>query len=949
MAQRKHDVIEIRGARQHNLRIAELRIPKKKLVVVTGVSGSGKSSLAFDTLYAEGQRRYVESLSSYARQFLGQLDKPSYEHISGLSPTISINQKAASSNPRSTVGTLTEINDYLRVLYARLGEQYCPQCGKPVEALPTDRIVARLAGITAPVFFLAPLAENRKGTFRELLRALRERGYARVMIDGELRRLAETPELDKRRKHSLALVVERIVPSRAERSRIADSVETALREGQGTMAVRFADGTGTERRFNSHRTCSDCGLGLPELSPQLFSFNGPLGMCPECNGLGRRAEIDPDLIVPDASKSILDGAITPLASVMQRGSGLTFGIFEALQRELGIPLDKPWRTLSRRQQQLVLFGTGDRRVQVQWRGSHGDVAWPMQFEGVVRSMMRRFHETKSEPMRQYYARYMADAPCAECDGTRLRAESRAVRVAGATLPEVNRMSVGRARQHFSTMRFEREKQLIAAELLKEIVGRLNFLCSVGLDYLSLDRSGASLSGGEAQRLRLASQLGSELSGVLYVLDEPSIGLHQRDNIRLIRTLRQLRDADNTVLVVEHDAETIESADHVIDVGPGAGALGGQVVFCGTPKALKASSTLTGQYLAGRLRVGERRARRPSSAVLRVVGAAQNNLKGIDVDIPLGNLVAVTGVSGAGKSSLVAGILYPALCRALHGSQAPVGIHESIEGLEQIDKAIHIDQAPIGRTPRSNPATYTGAFDLIREIFALTPEARARGFRAGRFSFNVTGGRCDACQGDGLRRVEMHFLPDVFVACAVCHGQRYNEATLAVEYHGLNIAKVLDLSVAEALKLFAPHPRLAGILQTLSDVGLDYVRLGQPAPTLSGGEAQRVKLSRELARRDTGRTLYVLDEPTTGLHFDDVRRLLMVLDRLVASGNTVLVIEHNLDVIAFADHVIDLGPEGGTEGGRIVASGTPEQVAREPGSFTGRCLKAVLPGPVHRFH
>lgn len=941
MASKQRDFIRIRGARQHNLRIAELDIPKKQLVVITGVSGSGKSSLAFDTLYAEGQRRYVETLSSYARQFLGQLDKPAYEHIRGLSPTIAINQRAASSNPRSTVGTITEINDYLRVLYARVGVQHCPECQAIVEALPADRIVDRVRRVDEASLLLAPLVEQRKGSCRELFETLRQKGYARVVVDGQLQRLEDVTALDRGRKHSIDLVIERTVPSTVERSRLADSVESALREGRGTLIVVPAQGGGSRRRWSVHRTCATCGISLPELSPQAFSFNSPVGMCPACNGLGHRAEIDPALVVTDPGLSMLQGAIGPLAAVMQRQSGVTFGMFAALSREFGVPLDRPWHSLSKRQQDLVLYGTGDRRVQVEWTGSHGQVSWPMQFEGVIRTMMRRFRETKSEGMRQYYGQFMADALCTDCEGTRLRPESRAVRVGDVTLPELARMSVSEAGEHFKMLDLDATSRRIAGEVVKEITARLEFLSAVGLDYLSLERSGPSLSGGEAQRLRLASQLGSELSGVLYVLDEPSIGLHQRDNRRLIQTLRRLRDADNTVLVVEHDAETMLSADHVIDIGPGAGALGGRVVFSGPPAALERSKTLTGDYLAGRRLVAQPRERRPSRGRLVIREAREHNLQGIDVELPLGNLVCVTGVSGAGKTSLVTGILYPALCRALHGSRAPVGRHASIEGLDNIDKAVHIDQTPIGRSPRSNPATYTKAFDWIREIFAKVPEARARGFRSARFSFNVRGGRCDACQGDGVRRVQMHFLPDVFVTCATCNGQRYNEATLSVQYRGLNVAQVLDSSISDALSLFVAHPRLKAILQTLSDVGLDYVKLGQPAPTLSGGEAQRVKLSRELARRDTGRTLYVLDEPTTGLHFDDIRKLLLVLDRLVQAGNTVVVIEHNLDVVAFSDHVLDLGPEGGHAGGRLVAAGTPEQVAANPASYTGRYLKSVL--------
>ena len=936
------DSIVIRGARQHNLQVPELRIPKKQLVVFTGVSGSGKSSLAFDTLYAEGQRRYVESLSSYARQFLGQMEKPAYDHIRGLSPTIAIEQKAASANPRSTVGTITEIHDYLRVLYARIGVQHCPQCGDEVAALSTDQIVAQIEALRGPHLLLAPLVENRKGEFRDVLSALQQRGYTRVRVDGEIVRLEGAPPLDKRKKHRIDLVVDRFDPSKTDRGRLVDSIETALREGAGNLLVQATNDPGVERRFSQSRACTRCNLGLPELSPQSFSFNNPLGMCPACNGLGRSSEMDPALLIPDPSKSLHDGAIVPLASVMERRQGINYGMVTAVAGEYEIDLDRPWSRLKKEHQHLLLFGTGNRRFRVSWQGTHGDMSWPMAYEGLIPAMMRRLRETKSEDMRRYYMQYLAEADCSACDGTRLRPESRAVTVAGAALGEVMAMSVAMARAHFRDLRLDGSDVVVAEEVVKEVTGRLGFLESVGLDYLTLDRGGNSLSGGEAQRIRLASQLGSELSGVMYVLDEPSIGLHQRDNARLIETLRRLRDADNSVIVVEHDADTIEAAEHVVDFGPGAGRHGGRVVFSGSPAQLKKSrQSLTGRYLSGRASIPIPRERRRGRGELRVIGARANNLDDIDVAFPLSAFTAVTGVSGAGKSSLVAGILHPALAKALHGAQNPVGDHDRLEGVEQIDKVVHIDQTPIGRTPRSNPVTYTKAFDLIREVFAMTPEARAAGYKPGRFSFNVKGGRCDACEGDGVKRVEMHFLPDVYVPCEVCRGRRYNEATLAVRYRNLNIAEVLDLTVVEALSVFSAHPKLSQILKTLSDVGLRYLHLGQPAPTLSGGEAQRVKLSRELARRDTGKTLYVLDEPTTGLHFDDVRKLLVVLDRLVAAGNTVVVIEHNLDVIKCADHVVDLGPEGGAAGGRVVVTGTPERVARHKGSHTGRYLAKVL--------
>ncbi len=952
------EYIEIRGARQHNLDIDFLKVPKKKLVVFTGVSGSGKSSLAFDTLYAEGQRRYVESLSSYARQFLGQMDKPVYEHIRGLSPTIAIEQKSASANPRSTVGTITEIYDYLRVLYARVGIQHCPSCGMVVEPLSSGEIVKRIKRLKGPTLLLAPLVENRKGEFKELLADLQLRGYVRVRYNGKVIRLDSDIRLDKKRKHTLELVVDRFAPEKIELARISDSVESALREGEGTIIALSTEPQASPLRLSQQRSCADCGIGLPELSPQSFSFNSPLGMCPTCNGLGRRMEMDTDLVVPDQKLSIREGAIKPWASIMERGNGWNYNIFMALQEEYGVDLDRPWKKLSKSHQELVLHGTGKKRVRVHWKRSHGSGSYALRFEGVLNSMMRRFTETKSEAMRQYYQGYFSDADCSDCGGQRLRQESRAVRVGGVTLVEVAQMSVADAAQHFSQLKLKGNHALVAQEVIKEIRSRLEFLRSVGLDYLTLNRSGPSLSGGEAQRIRLASQLGSELSGVMYVLDEPSIGLHQRDNLRLIDTLRKLRDNGNTVIVVEHDAETIESADHVVDFGPGAGALGGHVSFSGTSKAIRKSSCLTGKYLSGKSRIETPASRRASQGSLVIMKAAEHNLKEIDVTFPLGTLTAVTGVSGAGKSSLVVSILYPALCQMLHGSRKSVGAHGGIKGLEQIDKTIHIDQSPIGRTPRSNPATYTKAFDQIRDIFSRTPESRAFGFKPGRFSFNVRGGRCEACEGDGVKKVEMHFLADVYVPCEVCRGKRYNDATLRVRFKELTIADVLDLSVRQALEHFAAHPKLCRILQTLSDVGLDYIKLGQPAPTLSGGEAQRVKLSRELAKRATGKTLYILDEPTTGLHFDDIRKLLGVLEQLVQTGNTVVIIEHNLDVIKCADHIIDLGPEGGDRGGRIVATGTPEEVATCSDSSTGHYLREVLskgrrarrkPSPRARMH
>jgi len=936
--------IVVRGAREHNLNIDDLQVPKRQLVVFTGVSGSGKSSLAFDTLYAEGQRRYVESLSSYARQFLGQMEKPKYEQLRGLSPTIAIEQKSASSNPRSTVGTVTEIYDYLRVLYARAGEQRCHLCGGAVTARSAAEIVAEL--MTLPpktkAVLMARKSENRKGEFREVFEDARKAGFVRVRINGLIQRLEDVTALDKKKKHTIEIVIDRITIDPAERARISDSVETAVKVGAGSILVAV-DGEAQERAYSEARACPKCGVGLPELSPQSFSFNSPLGMCVDCNGLGSSLEIDPDLIVPNDGLSIEDGAIEPWGDRAGRDSGWTANVAAAVSREFGIPLDKPWKALTPRQREVMLYGSGDRRVAVKWQGKHGGGSWAMRFAGVVNTIKKRMQESTSEVTRQWYGKYFREQLCRACSGARLRPESRAVLLADKTMVEVTSMTVAAANTHFQALGLTGARAQIAGEILKEVNARLGFLLDVGLEYLTLDRAAATLSGGEAQRIRLASQLGSELSGVMYVLDEPSIGLHQRDNLRLIATLRRLRDLGNSVIVVEHDAETIEAADFVVDFGPGAGRLGGHAVAQGTPEEIKANpKSLTGRFLSGVERIEIPAERKKPTGFLKIEGAREHNLRNVDVDIPLGVLVAVTGVSGAGKSSLINGILHPALRRKLLGSYDQVGLHKGIRGVEQIDKVIDIDQQPIGRTPRSNPATYTKAFDHIREIFAQTPEARASGYEPGRFSFNVKGGRCEACEGDGVRKVEMHFLPDVYVTCEVCRGHRYNEQTLRVQWKGKNIAEVLDTSVSDALKLFENHRQLSGILRTLEDVGLGYISLGQSATTLSGGEAQRIKLSRELAKRDTGKTIYLLDEPTTGLHFEDVRRLLAVLARLVEAGNTVLVIEHNLDVIKTADYIIDVGPEGGSKGGLIVAAGTPEEVARVPGSFTGQFLAPMLP-------
>ncbi len=937
----------VEGAREHNLVVDRLELPKHQLVVITGPSGSGKSSLAFDTLYAEGQRRYVESLSAYARQFLGQMEKPKYERIRGLSPTIAIQQKSASSNPRSTVGTITEIYDYLRVLYARAGEQRCHQCGGPVGARTASEVVDELAQLPekTSVTLLAPKAENRKGEFRELFGELRKGGFVRVRIDGMIVRLEDVEGLEKQKKHSIELVIDRLTIHAADKGRLTDSVETALREGKGKILVEVA-GEKVPRAYSESNACPTCGIGFPELSPQSFSFNSPLGMCVECNGLGERQAADPDLIVPDTTLSIREGAVAVWGEAIAKDTGWTTNIVKALAKAFKIDLDKPWNKLNEKQRDILMYGTGDKRVTVAWEGRHSTGEWAMRFEGILAQLERRHRESSSERTRTHYEQFFRAIACAQCTGTRLRPESRSVFVSEKPIVDVTGMTVRQAYEFITTMKLTGSRAQIAGEVLKEIKNRLTFLLDVGLDYLTLHRSAATLSGGEAQRIRLASQLGSELSGVLYVLDEPSIGLHQRDNERLIKTLHRLRDLGNTVLVVEHDEATIEAADWVVDFGPGAGRHGGRVIAEGTPEDIKrVPESITGRFLSGTERIEVPPTRRAPTSWVKLTGAKEHNLRNVTAEIPLGVMVAVTGVSGAGKSSLINATLFPALNRMLHRSLDRVGPYESLTGLGKIDKCIVIDQQPIGRTPRSNAATYTKAFDLIREMFSQMPAARTYGYTSGRFSFNVSakqgGGRCEACEGAGVREVEMHFLPNVFVTCEVCKGKRYNEATLRVTYKDKTIAQILDTPVDEALELFRHHKQLNRIMQTMVDVGLGYLSLGQPATTLSGGEAQRVKLARELARVQTGRTLYLLDEPTTGLHFGDVKKLLEVLNRLVETGNTVLVIEHNLDVIKTADWIIDMGPEGGAAGGEIIAAGTPEQVAQIAASYTGQFVKPLL--------
>ena len=937
----KNEIV-IRGAREHNLKNVSLTLPRDKMIVFTGLSGSGKSSLAFDTIYAEGQRRYVESLSSYARQFLGQMEKPDVELIEGLSPAISIDQKSTSNNPRSTVGTVTEIHDYLRLLYARIGIPHCPKCGRVIERQTVDQVVEQIMalGEGARVQIIAPAVRGRKGEHAKLLAQIQKDGYVRVKVDGTVYDIADVPVLDKKLKHTIDVIVDRIIVRKGSEGRLADSLETAFSFGAGLAKVEH---NGEEQLFSENYACPECGISIEELTPRMFSFNNPYGACPTCSGLGSLMKIDPALIVPNEELSLKKGAINATGWQSSNASSIAGMYLAALGEKYGFSLDTPFKELSAEAKKVILYGTGSERIHVEYHKEFGEGSYDSPFEGVIPNLERRYRETQSDFMKREIEEYMANIPCPDCNGKRLKKESLSVTVGGMNIAEISDMTVRHAREKLGSLKLTQTEELIARQILKEIDSRLGFLISVGLDYLTLSRMAGTLSGGEAQRIRLATQIGSSLVGVLYILDEPSIGLHQRDNARLIDTLKGMRDLGNTLIVVEHDEETMLNADYIVDIGPGPGEHGGEVVFSGTPEEiLKDENSITGKYLSGREYIPIPKHRRPvGESWLSIRGARANNLKNVNADIPIGVFTCVTGVSGSGKSSLVNEVMKKALLRDLNRARTKPGEHDAILGIEKLDKIIDIDQSPIGRTPRSNPATYTGLFDLVRDVFAQTPDAKMRGYTNGRFSFNVKGGRCEACHGDGILKIEMHFLPDIYVPCEVCGGKRYNRETLEVRYKGKTIADVLDMTVEEALHFFAPLPKLAKKLQTLYDVGLGYIRLGQPSTTLSGGEAQRVKLATELARKDTGRTIYVLDEPTTGLHTDDVKRLLSILQRLCDGGSTVVVIEHNLDVIKAADYIIDLGPEGGDMGGTIVCCGTPEQVAENGKSYTGKYLKPVL--------
>lgn len=941
----KKNCIRIRGANEHNLKNVDVDIPRDALVVFTGLSGSGKSSLAFDTIYAEGQRRYMESLSSYARQFLGQMEKPNVEKIEGLSPAISIDQKSTNRNPRSTVGTVTEIYDYFRLLYARIGIPHCPNCGKEIRKQSVDQMVDQIMALPegTRLQLLAPVVRGRKGRHEKVLERAARSGYVRVRIDGNLYELAEDIQLDKNIKHNIEIVVDRLIVKPGIERRLTDSIENVLNLSEGLL---FVDRVGSDEEmltFSQSFSCPDCGVSIDEIEPRSFSFNNPFGACPECYGLGYKMEFDSDLMIPDRTLSINQGAITVLGwqSCQQPGS-FANAILQALAKEYHFDLDTPFGEYPQKVQDILLHGTGGKEVLVYYEGQRGKGQYPIAFEGLIRNVERRYRETGSDATKQEYETFMRITPCRLCKGQRLKKEALAVTVCGKNIYEITSMFIGELSQFLQDMKLTAQQELIGSQILKEIRARVGFLIDVGLDYLSLSRATGTLSGGEAQRIRLATQIGSGLVGVCYILDEPSIGLHQRDNDKLLATLKNLRDLGNTLIVVEHDEDTMRAADYIVDVGPGAGSHGGQIVASGTvEEIMNTPESITGQYLSGAKKIPVPETRRKPTGWLTVRGAEENNLKKIDVKFPLGVFTCVTGVSGSGKSSLVNEILYKHLARDLNRARCIPGKHAAIDGIEQLDKVIAIDQSPIGRTPRSNPATYTGVFDMIRDLFASTSDAKAKGYKKGRFSFNVKGGRCEACGGDGIIKIEMHFLPDVYVPCEVCGGKRYNRETLDVKYKGKSIYDVLDMTVEEALTFFENVPSIQRKIQTLYDVGLSYVKLGQPSTELSGGEAQRIKLAAELSRRSTGRTIYILDEPTTGLHFADVQKLIEILHRLAEGGNTVVVIEHNLDVIKTADYLIDIGPEGGMRGGTVIAKGTPEEVAENPASYTGYYVKKML--------
>ena len=938
------DSIIIKGAKEHNLKDINIEIPRDKLVVITGLSGSGKSSLAFDTLYAEGQRRYVESLSSYARQFLGLMEKPDVESIEGLSPAISIDQKTTSRNPRSTVGTVTEIYDYIRLLYARIGVPYCPNCGKKIEKQTIDQIIDSVMSLEegTRIQVLAPVVRGKKGEYTKILQDFQKEGFVRVRVDGEVYELTDDIEIDRKKKHNIELVVDRLVVKEEIRTRLTESVETALKYANNLVVIDILGDK--EILYSKNYACPDCNISIEELTPRMFSFNNPFGACPTCTGIGYLMKMDEDLIVPDKNKTLYDGIKAFGASTMKKGDTMAKMYFESIAKHYGVEIkDVPIKKLPRWFLEKILYGTGDEAIDFEYTSYAGTRKFTSPFEGVLPTLDRRYNETKSQGMRDFYEMYMSESACQTCHGARLKKESLSVKVGDKNINELTDMSIDKIKDFLNTLQLNNKDKMIADQILKELNKRLQFLLDVGLEYLTLSRSAGSLSGGEAQRIRLATQIGSGLTGVLYILDEPSIGLHQRDNEKLLATLRKLRDLGNTVLVVEHDEDTMYAADQIIDIGPGAGVHGGNVIAQGTAEEIKlVPESITGQYLSGKKQILVPKKRRKSNGkAIEVKGATEHNLKNINVKFPLGQFICVTGVSGSGKSTLVNEILYKTVAKEIYGSNEKPGKCKEIKGLENVDKIINIDQSPIGRTPRSNPATYTGVFDVIRDIFAATQEAKMRGYDKGRFSFNVAGGRCEACSGDGVLKIEMHFLPDIYVPCEVCKGKRYNRETLEVKYKGKTISDVLDMTVEEALKFFENIPKIKSKIQTLYDVGLGYIKLGQPSTTLSGGEAQRVKLATELSKKATGKTLYILDEPTTGLHIADVHKLVDILQRLVDTGNSIIVIEHNLDLIKTADYIIDLGPEGGEKGGQIIAVGTPEQITRNEQSYTGKFLKKYL--------